>query len=381
MSDRWIVRVQGKEYGPVDLEELREWQQEGRLIRDNEVREPESDRWIRAGELPEVFSDEQAEPPIKAEAPPLPRRTLGDIFAAGWRIYRAGFSRFFLLALFVSIPSFALQLAAPFLQWPKDHAAVSASVVAAAAVVFVALMALVIGWPFSIAATQLLAADLHAGRSPKLSDVLSRAKPLWTRMFTLGLLVYASYLLWAALPIVLGLSLAAGAPAASSLLLALVLLLFAAYMVARLFINFLFWQQAGALGLRPTIEALQESKELARSGKDRPRIERPLYRGALVASLWLLLLIALNAAIEVPVILLRLRGVSSVEQAANMMQTMATTNSVDLVSGLTTLLSCLVQTVLAPWLATIFVVLYLDTRATINASRDAPLAVASHSEK
>ena len=40
MSEEWMVRVEGKEYGPVDLDELREWKREGRLIRENEVREP-----------------------------------------------------------------------------------------------------------------------------------------------------------------------------------------------------------------------------------------------------------------------------------------------------------------------------------------------------
>ena len=38
-TDAWIVRVLGKEYGPVDLDELREWKREGRLIRENEIRE------------------------------------------------------------------------------------------------------------------------------------------------------------------------------------------------------------------------------------------------------------------------------------------------------------------------------------------------------
>ena len=62
MADQWIVRVEGREYGPVDLEELRAWKREGRLIRENEIREPGSERWIRAEELPEIFADGAAEP-------------------------------------------------------------------------------------------------------------------------------------------------------------------------------------------------------------------------------------------------------------------------------------------------------------------------------
>lgn len=368
MSEQWIVRVEGKEYGPVDLKELRDWRREGRLIRDNEVREPESDRWIRAGELPEIFSDEPETEDSAPVPPPLPpgarkRLSLGEIFARGWRLYRAGFGRFFVLGLLVSVPAFFLQIAAPFLQMPKGEGSL-APVVTAATVVFVALVLLVVAWPFSLAATQLLAADLSAGRDPAMPDLLSRAKPLWTRMFILGLIVYGSYFLWTALPLLVAFSLAAGAVSASSLLLTLVLLIFAAYMVARLFINFLFWQQAGALGHRPTVEALQESKELARSGAELPRAQRPLYRGAMIASLWLLLVIVLNVAIELPVVLFKLRGVTSVEQAAAMMQAMATNDSIDLLSGLTTLLSSLLHAVLRPWLAAVFVVLYLDTVAS-----------------
>ena len=358
-EDHWIVRVQGKEYGPVDVEELREWKREGRLIRENEIRETGSERWIQAGELPEIFAEDALAP--AAVRPVVRRLSFGEIFANGWRIYRAGFSRFFVLALLVSVPSLFLQLAAPFLEMPKNPGALT-PVIVAAAVAFVMLVLLVIAWPFSLAATQLLAADLHAGRDPKLPDLLSRAKPLWTRMFTLGLIVYGSYLLWTVIPLLVAFPLAAGAASLSGVLLALLLLLFTAYMVARLFINFLFWQQAGALGERPTFEALQESKELARSGTERPRAQRPLYRGAMIASLWLLAIILLNVAIELPVVLLRMRGVTSLEQAATTIQAMATANSTDLLSGLTTLLSCLVHAILRPWLAAMFVVLYFDTK-------------------
>jgi len=363
MADQWIVRVEGREYGPVDLEELRVWKREGRLIRENEIREPGSERWIRAEELPEIFADETSEPQEAGPERSVVRyRSFGEIFAVGWRVYGKGFGRFFILALFVSLPSFLLQLAAPFVEMPKEQT-FSAPVVVAVAVAFVMLALLVIAWPFSLAATQLLAADLYAGRDPALGDLLSRAKPLWTRMFTLGLIVYGSYLLWTVIPFLVALSMAAGAASVTGLLLMLSLLIFATYMVARLFINFLFWQQAGALGGGTAIEALQESKDLARSGTDRPRGQRPLYRGAIIAALWLVVIIAVNVAIELPALLYRMRGVTSLEQAAAMVQAMATKNSPDLLSGLTTLLSCLMHAILRPWLAATFVVLYFDSKA------------------
>jgi hypothetical protein len=361
-SEAWVVRVEGKEYGPVGLDELREWKREGRLIRENDVREPGSGHWIKAGELVEIFGDE-VEPAEPAPPPVVERRSFGRILAEGWRIYRAGFGRFFLLALLVSVPSFFLQLAAPYLEMPKEGGP-TPLVIGSALIVFVMLALLVVAWPFSLAGMQLLAADLFAGRNPGLREVLSRAKSLWMRMFLLGLIVYGSYFLWTVIPLLVALSLAAGPLSLGSVALMLSLLFFAVYMVARLFINFLFWQQAGALGGGETIDGLRESKELARSGTELPRLQRPLYRGALIASLWLLLIIFFNFAIEMPVVLYRMRGVTSLEQAAALLQSMATASAPDFLAGLTTFISSLVHAILRPWLAAVFVVLYLATKAS-----------------
>jgi hypothetical protein len=363
MPEQWIVRVQGKEYGPVDLEELREWRRDGRLIRENEVREEDSERWFPAAELPEVFADEVAPAP-----PPVVRqRTFGEIVAASWRIYRQGFWRFFALALLVSTPSFFLQVAAPSLQMPAKGGPI-AVVVVSALVAFTMLVLLIIAWPFSIGGLQILAADILSGRDPGFRDVLARAKPLWTRMFTLGLIVYASYFLWTVIPLLVALSLTASA-SAGGLLIMLLLLIFTAYMVARLFINFLFWQQAGALGGNDAMDALRESKDLARSGADLPRLQRPLYRGAIIASVWLLVIIIVNLGIELPAMMWRLRGVTSLEQALPLVQSMATSSSFDVLSALTTFVSCLVSAVLRGWLAASFVVLYLETKASTQLAK------------
>src|SRR4051812_22740376 len=64
MPDEWMVRVDGREYGPVDADELLEWKAEGWLIPANEVRRADDDRWFPAGELPEIFGEQiSAEPP------------------------------------------------------------------------------------------------------------------------------------------------------------------------------------------------------------------------------------------------------------------------------------------------------------------------------
>ena len=75
-------------------------------------------------------------------------------------------------------------------------------------------------------------------------------------------------------------------------------------------------------------------------------------------------MIGLNAAIELPVIFFRMRDVTSVEQAAAMLQVDGNDECAgfslrpDDISQPT-----LVHAVLRPWLATIFVVLYFDTKA------------------
>jgi len=364
MTDQWIVRVQNREYGPVGVEELLEWKREGRLIRENEVREANSERWFPAGELPEIFGDElsQANEAATATGSLLVRRlSFGEILAASWQIYRRGFGKLFVLALLVVIPTYFFQLAAPFLELPKPGESMAPATVSAV-VVFVMLVLLIIGWPFSVGATQLLAADLLSGKDPTLGELFARAKPLWTRILGLGLVVYGSYLLWTIIPLWLALQLVEGQPSPGSLLLALCLLIFTAYMVARLFINFLFWQQAAALGNAESMEALRESKDLARSGTDLPRLKRPLYRGALIASLWLVVVFVRKVAIELPVVAWKMRGVTSFEQGLTKIQSMA--NSFDLLTCLTTLVSSLVHAALQPLVVAIFVVLYLDTKRT-----------------
>ena len=56
VTDEWIVRVQGTEYGPANIETLREWKAEGRLLPVNEARRADVDLWTTAAEIPGLFS-------------------------------------------------------------------------------------------------------------------------------------------------------------------------------------------------------------------------------------------------------------------------------------------------------------------------------------
>jgi len=79
MPEEWIMRVQGKEYGPADIETLREWKAEGRLLPGNEARRADVDLWITAAEIPGLF--DVATPVAASTRRPAPPR-LGFIAKA-----------------------------------------------------------------------------------------------------------------------------------------------------------------------------------------------------------------------------------------------------------------------------------------------------------
>ena len=58
MSEQWFLRVEDREYGPADLAMLREWKEDGRVLRENEARPEDSDMWVPAAEIPGLFAPE-----------------------------------------------------------------------------------------------------------------------------------------------------------------------------------------------------------------------------------------------------------------------------------------------------------------------------------
>src|SRR5882762_10596855 len=97
MAEEWIVRVQGKEYGPANIDTLLEWKKEGRLLPENEARIAGADLWNTAATIPGLFDVEAAVPAAgrPTQAPlPVARRSFGQIMAATFQIYRKGFFQF-----------------------------------------------------------------------------------------------------------------------------------------------------------------------------------------------------------------------------------------------------------------------------------------------
>ncbi|MEY2489463.1 MAG: domain 2 [Verrucomicrobiota bacterium] len=364
MGEEWIVRVEGREYGPVGTDDLREWRREGRLIPANELRRVGDGRWICAGELPEIFGDVE----LAASPPPPPRdfespRTWRQIFEKTFRIYRRGFARFMLFGLLTSVPMFVLQWTLPKIPFPDlasgSYTFPSQELPPICLVMFVLLL---LAWPVSAAGFQFVADDILRGRARSLGVQFSAALRCWVRMFAVALLVYGSYFFWFFVPLAAMIAfIGIGNPLLASLM---ILLIggFMVYMNARLFINFLFWQQTAALGTHPPLAALRESKELARSVPEAPRLDRPLYRGAIIASVWLLLLLGLTFGLQLPFMMVRLAGLENPEEAMALVQKMAQSQTPDALMIAADVATAVMNLLLRPLLGAAFVVLYYDAK-------------------
>lgn len=360
MAEEWFVRVQEREYGPVDLETLREWKAEGRLLADNPVRQENESAWSTAATIPGLF-----ETAVATETPSeqlFRRRSFGQILSETLRIYHRGFPQFFALALLVALPSLAFKIAFAFVNYREGEPASHATRIASPIAVVTFVLALV-AWPIFVAGLQFATHELALGRTIRLGEILRRATNFWPRVARLSVLVYGSYIFWTILPLLVIFAFAS-APSLLSFALAFVAAIFQVYMASRLFINFLFWQQTSTIGGLDGADALVASRALARSRSEAPRLQRPLYRGAIIASVWLLLLLALSVATELPFMIVRLSGITSLEDAYAMIQNMINAPAPDAMTIASYVVSSLVQTILRPLLGIAVVVLYFDAETT-----------------
>jgi hypothetical protein len=363
MPEQWMVRVEGKEYGPVDEDDLREWRDEGRLIRQNEVRRVGDDRWVLAGEVPEIFAADEPAP----EPPDLivRRRTWPEILRETIRIYRNGFWRFLLFGVLTAVPMFVLQWYFPKIALPdlSSGSMQTMPTVTVPPICWLMFLLVVLVWPVSTAGFQYVADDVLRGRQRSFAEQFSAALQRWGRMLSTGLVVYAAYFFWVFVPFTAMIALLSAGVSVLSLMLYLLVGAFMVYMIGRLFVNFLFWEQTAALGNEGALLALRESKELARCAVEAPRLDRPLWRGVTVAAAWLILLLVVLMAVQFPFMLVRLSGVENPEQAMALMQSLSQAKTPDALMIASDVVSALVNLVLRPLMAASFIVLYYDAKA------------------
>jgi len=374
MAEEWIVRVQGKEYGPADIDTLLEWKKEGRLLPQNEARPANADPtavadsakevlWSTAAAIPGLFDVGMlaaASARVEIQPPLQTQHSFGQILAETFQIYRKGFFQFLGLTLVVLLPSVCSQLTTALIQTAQALGG-DLRVLAGGSFAFLMFVFSMAMWPVYVAGIQILTVEIASGRRLGLVAVLNEAVRFWPRVAALCIFVYGVFFLL----IVFGLAIAAIALAgASSLLLvffALALLILQVWMFSRFFVNVLFWQQFAVLENAEFIDSLRYSRSLARSGRDLPWFERPLWRGAFIASLWFAFVLVVTLASEWTTLHHYFSQVVTTQDPQKLLQQLTEAQQArgfDISAFALNLL----QRILQPLLGIAFVVLYLDRK-------------------
>src|SRR5215475_10006838 len=169
VTEEWIVRVDGREYGPANIDTLREWKEEGRVLAANEARRADVELWTLAAEIHGLFEVKtlaatHAVTLIQAtsspEVPPsLPSRSFGQILAETVRIYAKGFLQFLPLTLLVVLPSVCGQLVATWTQ-PGQTSDADLRVLVAGGFAFLMFVLSLAMWPVYLAGIQIFTAEI-----------------------------------------------------------------------------------------------------------------------------------------------------------------------------------------------------------------------------
>jgi hypothetical protein len=393
MAERWIIQVEGKDYGPADLDTLREWKADGRVLPANPARMVDVDLaagslsakealWKTAADIPGLFQIEA--PPVQVadrdqrsevtsqqsaisnqqwESKP-PRR---NILVETFRIYFRGFFQFFCLSLLSIIPFLCSEFTSRFVDTAPGVNVDLRTLVAVGfgLCMFVLWIVLV---PVYIAGIQILTAELATGHRIGFLSVLNGAVKYWPRVAGLGLFVWGVFFLLFLFAVLIAIMVAISS-SLFSIVLALALLAFQVWLFGRFFINVLFWQQFTLLENANAADALRESRKLARSGQDLPWYQRPLWRGAFIVSLWFAF--ALTMAIvamwprltaEWPVYRDFFNQLGGAQDSQIVLQKMMANLPKDHGASLSEIGFSVLRRLLQPLLGIAFVVLYLDSK-------------------
>ena len=381
VTDEWIVRVQGTEYGPANIETLREWKAEGRLLPVNEARQADVDLWTTAAEIPGLFSV----PPVVPIAEPLPRqtpipvarRTFAEILTETLQIYRKGFFQFLGLTLLLLLPWICSQLTTAFVKPPQGSNVDTLSVLAAGFAFLMFILSIVM-WPVYIAGIQILTAEIARGNRPSLVAMLNEAVRFWPRVAALCIFVYGVFLLLMVFGLAIALMSLAGGSSVLLVLVAMALLILQVWMFGRFFVNVLFWQQFAVLESAGFIDSLRESRDLARSGRDLPWFQRPLWRGAFIASIWCAFGLAIKLGAEWSTLQHYFNEVTTTQDPQALLQRMT---EIQQASGfnISAFALGILEEILRPLLGIAFVIVYLDSKLEVPSHME-PIVRASEGD-
>jgi GYF domain 2 len=368
MAEEWIVRVEGKEYGPTDIETLREWKSEGRLLPENEARKAGADLWSTAAAIPGLFNVG----PIAAASVPRPtqpplqtqHRSFGRILTETLQIYRKGFFQFLGLTLLVLLPSLVSQATTALAQTGRGSD-VDVRVLAAGAFSLLMFVLSMVMWPIYVAGVQIVTAEIAGGGRLGLVAALNEAVRFWPRVAALCIFVYGVFFLLTVFGLVIAGMALAGASSLLLIVFVLALLVLQVWMFGRFFVNVLFWQQFAVLENAAFVDSLRDSRNLAHSGRDLPWFKRPLWRGAFIASLWFALVLAVTLISEWTTLRHYFDQLVTTQDPQALLQQLTAAQQARGFDVSAFALN-LLQKILQPLLGIAFVVLYLDSKIDLE---------------
>jgi hypothetical protein len=377
MAEQWIIRVQGKDYGPANFETLGEWKADGRVLPTNPARRADLEQWQTAAEIPGLFgvepppvqrsvaaavsdasSEGDATAPAGASRPPR-----SNILIETFRIYFRGFFHFLGLSLLSIVPIVCAELTSRFIDTAPGVNVDLRTLVASAFGLCMVVLRLVL-LPVYIAGIQILSAERATGQRISFLSVLNGAVKYWPRVASICIFVYAIFFLL----MIFGLGLVLMAASANTVLSAVIvlgLLALQVWLFVRFFIRVLFWQQFAVLENLNAADALRESRKLAQSGHDLPWYQRPLWRGALVFSIWFAFLLAITITPQWAMLRDYFLQVVQTQDPQALYEKMAAAMQTRGVDYQALALNVL-QRILQPLLGIAFVVLYLDSKPDVE---------------
>jgi hypothetical protein len=203
------------------------------------------------------------------------------------------------------------------------------------------------------------------GRRLGFFGLLNNAIRFWPRVAICSILVFVAFFFCTALPLAVILMIALGGPSVISFFLVLAVAGIQVWIVGRLFVIFLFWQQCAVLDGLTWLATFRESKRLARSGRDLPWFKRPLWRGVFISSLWVACALALAFPVAWPVMREYFHIVSTTQDPQALVQALSAAPKAHGFNGVSFGLS-LLQAILRPLLGIAFVLLYFDARSRVD---------------
>ena len=374
MAEEWIVRVQGKEYGPADIDTLLEWKKEGRLLPENEARPANADPTAVAGSAKEVLWSTAAAIPglfdvgmlaaasarVEIQPPLQTQHSFGQILAETFQIYRKGFFQFLGLTLVVLLPSVCSQLTTALIQTPQASGG-DLRVLAGGSFAFLMFVLSMAMWPVYVAGIQIITAEIAHGRRPGLITALNEAVRFWPRVAALCIFVFVVFALLILFALGIALTLAAGASSPLLILFALALLILQVWMFGWFFITVLFWQQFAVLENAGFIDSLRESRNLARSGRDVPWFQRPMWRAVFISSIWFALVLAITLGPQWTTLQHYFNQLATTQDPQALLQQLTEAQKAHGFDIYSFVLGIL-QKILQPLLGIAFIVLYLDCK-------------------